>query len=156
MTEMQALPRVAICLAAFNGTRWLDEQLDSILRQEGVLPTVYVSVDCSTDGTEAWIDRRAADDSRIVVLPHGKRFGTAAKNFFRLLREVDFAEFDYVSLADQDDIWLENKLFHAITRMESLSLDAFSSDVMAFWEDGHRQLVKKSYAQKKYDYFSRY
>ena len=95
--------KIAVCLAAFNGVRWLAEQLDSILAQEGVAVTVFVSVDQSSDGTEQWIDARAQVDSRIVVLPHGERFGGAARNFFRLLRDVDFSGFDYVSFADQDD-----------------------------------------------------
>ena len=99
-------PKIAVCLAAFNGTHWLTEQLDSILAQTGVAVTVFVSVDVSNDGTEDWVDVRAQADSRIVVLPHGENFGGAARNFFRILREVDLSKFDYVSFADQDDIWL--------------------------------------------------
>lgn len=143
MPEANAPPRVAVCLAAYNGCRWLDEQLDSILGQEGVVPTVFISVDRSSDGTEDLVDRRAMADGRLVVLPHGQRFGSAAQNFFRLLREVDFAGFDHVCFADQDDVWLTDKLRRAIEAGAALGADGVSSSVVAFWPDGHERLVRK-------------
>lgn len=151
MTQ-QSKPALAVCLAVFNGTRWLPEQLDSILAQTDVLVTVYVSVDLSTDGTEAWIDARAAEDDRIVVLPHGRRFGGAAPNFFRLLLDIDFNGFDYVSFADQDDVWLKGKLARAHEVLERSGADAYSSNITAFWPDGRELLVKKSQPQRRWDF----
>jgi rhamnosyltransferase len=151
MQPIQA-PSVAVCLAAFNGLRWLPEQLDSILIQSGVAITLFVSVDFSTDGTEEWIDLAAKRDSRIVVLPHGGRFGGAAGNFFRLLRDVDFSEFDYVSFADQDDIWLPGKLQRAHETLLVTGADAYSSNVMAFWPDGRKVLIEKSQQQVRWDF----
>jgi len=43
--------------------------------------TLFVSVDSSSDGTERWFDRLAENDARVVLLPHGRHFGGAAKNF---------------------------------------------------------------------------
>lgn len=146
------LPRIAVCLAAYNGVRWLDEQLGSILTQQGVDIAVFVSVDQSTDGTEEWIDARAKEDSRIVVLPHGERFGGAARNFFRLLREVDFSNFDYVSFADQDDIWFPVKLMHAHDVLQQKGADAYSSNFIAFWSSGRKVLIKKSQPQRAWDF----
>ena len=147
-----AFPSVAVCLAAFNGTRWLPEQLNSILDQTGVLVTVIVSVDQSSDKTEAWFDQRALADSRIVLLSHGERFGGASRNFFRIMREVDFHRFDYVSFADQDDIWLPNKLSCAHQLMLSTGADAYSSNVIAFWPDGREVLIDKSQEQVEWDF----
>lgn len=79
-------PRFLVCLAAFNGIKWLSVQLDSILAQSGIDVVVMVSVDRSSDGTEALIDARARDEPRLVVLPHGHRFGGAARNFFSFVR----------------------------------------------------------------------
>ncbi len=151
MTQ-RSLPALAVCLAVYNGTRWLPEQLDSILAQTDVTITVYVSVDQSTDGTEAWIDARAAQDARIVVLPHGRRFGGAAPNFFRLLLDVDFDGFDYVCFADQDDIWLPGKLARAHQVLVDGVADAYSSNITAFWPDGRELLVKKSQPQRRWDF----
>lgn len=145
-------PCFAVYLAAFNGTNWLSEQLDSILAQSGVAVTVFISVDVSTDGTEGWVSNFAKTDSRIVILPHGEKFGGAARNFFRILRDVDLSKFDYVSFSDQDDIWLPNKLLHAHEEISRTKVDAYSSNVTAFWPDGCEVLIKKSQSQVRWDF----
>lgn len=145
-------PAVAVCIAAFNGVRWLPEQIDSIISQAGVTVTVFVSVDLSIDGTEAWINQASIKNQNIVVLAHGRHFGGAAPNFFRLLSEIDFSNFDYVSLADQDDIWLPEKLSRAHQMLSETGADAYSSNVMAFWPDGRKALVEKSQKQVQWDF----
>lgn len=150
--DLILIPKIAVCLATFNGKSYLSEQLDSILTQTGVAVAVFVSVDVSTDGSEAWIDDKAQKDTRIVVLEHGERFGSAAKNFFRLLKDVDFSEFDYVALSDQDDIWQSDKLSHAIQKIQENALNGYSSNVTAFWPNGRQKLINKAQPQQQYDY----
>lgn len=132
--------------------QWIEEQINSIFKQSDVETTIFISVDLSKDGTYEWCKELAARNNRIVVLPYGERFGGAAKNFYRLIRHVDFSNFDFVSLADQDDIWLSDKLSHAISLIKTKNVDALSSDVIAFWDNGDEKLVKKSFKQKEYDY----
>lgn len=150
--DQTKLPSVAVCLAAFNGMQFLQQQTDSIFAQTGVHLTVFVSVDRSSDGTEEWFDKLQAADSRVVLLPHGEKFGGAATNFFRMLREIDFSQFDYISFADQDDIWQPDKLNRAVTCLCQQGADGYSSDVIAFWESGRNQYIKKSYPQQQWDY----
>ena len=144
---------VAVLLAAYNGISWIKEQVDSIFAQNAVDIDLYLSVDLSNDGTYEWCQSLAKSNPNVTVLPYGERFGGAAKNFFRLLKDVDFSDYDYVALADQDDIWLDNKLSHAIAGIEAKKVGAFSSDVTAFFTDGLEVLVKKSYPQKRLDHF---
>ena len=148
----QTLPNVAVCFAAYNGMLYLSEQIDSILAQTGVNIVVFVSIDTSSDGTEAWFDERAQEDGRIVVLSHGGKFGGAAQNFFRILREVDFTPFDYISFSDQDDVWLPSKLSRAHEVLMSAGADAYSSNVIAFWPDGRKILIEKSQPQVQWDF----
>lgn len=145
-------PAVAVCLAAYNGMRYLQQQVDSIFSQMDSDVTLFVSVDCSTDGTEEWFSRLQAKNSRVVLLPFGEKFGGAARNFFRVLREVDFSAFDYVAFADQDDIWLPGKLKRATDTLIEQGADGYSSDVVAFWESGRSFYIKKSYPQRRWDY----
>jgi len=145
-------PSVAVCLAAFNGMRHLPQQVASIFDQSGVDVTLFVSVDRSTDGTEEWFSRLQAENDRIVLLPFGEQFGGAARNFFRLLREVDFSAFDYVAFADQDDIWLPGKLKRASDQLSNNGAQGYSSDIVAFWEGGRTLYIKKSYPQRRWDY----
>ncbi|MCV2222704.1 glycosyl transferase [Pseudomonas sp. CFBP13508] len=143
---------IAVLLAAYNGVQWLPAQVESILKQKYVRVTIFVSVDSSSDGTEAFISQLSLDNSQIKILPYGERFGGAARNFFRLIRDVDFSDFDYVALADQDDIWLENKLAAAHDKISSSGASAYSGNVMAFWPDGREALLNKVQPQRTYDF----
>jgi rhamnosyltransferase len=144
---------VAVLLAAYNGQEWIVEQLSSILKQKGIIVTVYVSVDLSTDGTYELLQKLTLTHVNIKVLPYGERYGGAASNFFRLIRDVDFSSFDYVAFSDQDDIWFDWKLRRAISMLDDSGSVAYSSDMTAFWPDGREQILKKSYKQCKYDHF---
>lgn len=150
--EHQRFPRVAVLLAAYNGREWLPEQLSSILDQERVQVTVFVSVDKSSDGTEALVAEWATHDARVILLPGGERFGGAAKNFYHLLSTVDFSSYDYVSLADQDDIWLLDKLACAHHTLSQAGICAYSGNVTAFWPDGRQLLLDKAQPQRQYDF----
>lgn len=145
------MKRVAILLATYNGARWLTEQLDSLLGQRHVEVTIFVSDDHSSDATLTLLQARG--DSRLRLLPQAGRFGSAAGNFFRLLRDVDFSGFDAVSLSDQDDIWHADKLARALQQMEVQGADAVSGNVEAFWPDGRRRLIRKSQPQRRWDHY---
>lgn len=147
-------PRIAVLLAVFNGIQYIQQQLESICWQEGVEVEIFISVDLSSDGSEAWVSKQALSNSRIHVLPHGQRFGGAAPNFFRLIKEVSFDSFDYVCFADQDDIWLPKKLLRAVEILGDVktSIKAYSSNAIAFWDDGRTAFICKSQAQTQWDY----
>ena len=152
LKNAQPPPSVAVLLAAYNGLEWINEQIDTILSQKNIDINIFVSVDVSSDGTYEWCRDLAKRNSCIEVLPYGDHFGGAANNFYRLIYDVDFNKYNYIALADQDDIWLPDKLSHSVNILQKNDLDAYSSDVMAFWSDGRKKLVKKSYPQKRYDY----
>lgn len=143
---------VAVCLAAYNGRKWLKEQLQSIIKQENVTVTIFISVDRSNDGTENWINEFSKINNNIILLPTGCHFGGAASNFFRLLKDIDFSCFDYISLSDQDDIWYPDKLWRAIQVIQSQNSDCYSSNVLAFWKNGSKRLIDKAQPQVKWDF----
>ena len=144
---------VAVLLAAYNGMKWIEEQVDSIFLQKDIDIDIYISIDISSDSTYEWCQGLATKNTHIKVLPYGEKFGGAAKNFFRLIRDVDFSYCDYIAFSDQDDIWDSSKLYHAIKTIKQDELDGYSSNVIAFWSNGREKLVKKSFPQKKFDYY---
>ncbi len=152
MNDIKKVPSFAVLLAAYNGIRWLQSQVESILSQVDVRVTIFISIDPSSDGTEDWFKAVSAHDDRLIVLPVGEKFGGAAKNFFRLIRDVDFSKFDYVSFADQDDVWLLDKLSTAHKKISSSTASAYSCNVTAFWPEGRKLLLDKAQRQRKYDY----
>jgi len=144
--------KVAVLLAAYNGMQWIEEQLCSILSQEDVDVSIHISVGPSNDGTESWCASFAAVYSNVVLLPSAGPFGGASRNFFRLMRDVDLSIYDYVAFADQDDIWHIDKLGRACRLLQQVGTDAYSSNVLAFWPDGHTRLLDKAQAQVEWDY----
>lgn len=146
-------PNYLVMLAAYNGMEWISEQVKSILGQEGVTVTLLISVDRSNDGTEQWVTDLAETDPRVKFVAHGERFGGAARNFFRLVKDAPLDGFDFFSFADQDDIWLPNKLSHAAKVLLEKGVDGYSGNVTAFWPDGREALIVKSQPQVEYDYF---
>jgi rhamnosyltransferase len=144
--------KIAILLATHNGLRWLPEQVDSILGQQGVDVRLIVSDDMSMDGTIEWLQALAARDERVTLLPQAGPYGSAARNFYRLLCDADFSETDYISFSDQDDVWHADKLARAVALLQERKAAAVSSNVIAFWSDNRRQLVDKAQPQQAYDY----
>jgi rhamnosyltransferase len=145
-------PKVAVLLAAYNGMQWIEEQLASILSQSAVDVTVYISIDPSTDGTEAWCAEFANHHQGIILLPAAGSFGGASRNFFRLIRDVDFDGYDLIALSDQDDVWHADKLRRASEVIGARELDGYSSNVTAFWQGGRTHLVDKAQPQVTWDY----
>ena len=64
---------------------------------------------------------------------------------------VDLTDIDYIALADQDDIWKEDKLEKAIQKLEQ-GFDGYSSNVQAFWEGWPKKNNKKNQPQQKFDH----
>ena len=145
-------PAIAVVLAVYNGVEWLHEQLNSILKQDGVEVTIFISIDPSEDGSEDFCNQFAMQHRNIIVLPTKGQFGGASKNFFRLIRDVDFSSFDYFSYADQDDIWFASKLVTAVNKLMETKSDGYSSNVVAFWATGEHRLIEKAQPQCEWDY----
>ena len=135
------LPRVLVLLATFNGQNWVNEQIDSILSQEGVDLRIEIGDDASTDDTQSLIDSKWGNDPRIHLHAWAKSSGSAGGNFRRLYRLVNAEGFDFVALADQDDIWHPGKILAAIEAMGRTKAEGYSSAVRAFWPDGSAKVI---------------
>ena len=112
--------KICVIMSTYNGEKYLAEQLDSILHQEGVDVTLFVRDDGSSDGTPDLLRETASADDRFVFgTEQGKHLG-AAGNFISLVRQADT---DYCLFCDQDDIWEPEKisvLIQAMLEQEAL------------------------------------
>ena len=89
--------KVKVLLASFNGSNWIHEQINSVLGQIGVDVLIYVSDDCSDDVTRTILEKFALQEPRIQLLPKTLKFGSAGKNFYRLILDTDLTNCDYVA-----------------------------------------------------------
>lgn len=145
-------PCFAVFLAAYNGMDFIAGQIESILCQKNVDLQIFISVDQSSDGTEDFLAHWAQSESRLTLLPFGQQFGGAGPNFYRLIKEVDLTGFDYLSFADQDDLWHPEKLWRAHRVMTEHGALGYSSNVTAFWPSGKTQVVNKAQPQQCLDF----
>jgi glycosyltransferase involved in cell wall biosynthesis len=104
----------AILLATYNGARYLPEFLDSLCAQTFQDFCLYARDDQSTDDTLRILSSYA-DRLAIHLLPSHERLG-AAGSFFQLI-ESAAAGHEYYLLADQDDVWLTDKIERAVAAL---------------------------------------
>jgi glycosyltransferase involved in cell wall biosynthesis len=98
-------PLVSICLATYNGEKYLKEQLDSIVAQTYTNIELIVQDDYSTD-TTLEILQAYKEKLNITIYSNKKNLGYL-KNFESLLHKTNG---DYIALCDQDDIWEHDKI----------------------------------------------
>ncbi len=95
---------ISVCIATYNGAKYVSEQLASICQQLSEHDEIIVSDDGSTDGTLDVV--KAFGDPRIrIVKNNSQRCYTA--NFENAMK---YAQGDYIFISDQDDVWLPNKV----------------------------------------------
>lgn len=92
-------------MATYNGSKYIKEQIDSIVCQLSQDDELVISDDHSTDDTCSII-RSYENDGRVRLVMNGMKKGVT-HNFENALLH---AKGDIIFLADQDDVWLPNKI----------------------------------------------
>ena len=121
-------------MAAYNGEKYIREQIASILPQLSVDDELLVSDDGSTDGTLDVV--RSFGDDRIRLL-EGPRNGIVA-NFNHLLEN---AQGEYIFLSDQDDIWMPTKVETMLAALQSADCVVSDCEVV----DGELHTIDASF-----------
>lgn len=111
-------PYVAIILAAYNGARFLREQIESIQEQSWKQWKLFVRDDGSSDDSWQIVNTFLSTDSRIQLLDNRDHLGCLG-NYGVLLETAIAAGAHYVFLADQDDVWMRDKISLALQEMQA-------------------------------------
>lgn len=109
-------PAVTILLATYQGERFLQAQLDSLVAQEGVRLRVMASDDGSHDSTLAILKHFAAQHDIFAAQHDGPQDGASA-NFLSLLALVP-PDTGLLAFCDQDDLWLPGKMARAARMLQ--------------------------------------
>ena len=146
--------KVLVLMAVYNGEKFIEEQIKSILEQEGVEVFLLISDDNSTDKSVDIINKFIEIGAPIKLIRRSKGSGSAARNFLSLINSADFYQkFDAVAFSDQDDIWLPKKLFCTAKYMLNDKETLYMSNLIMWDENSDRRtLIRKSHKQKKYDF----
>ncbi len=98
---------ISILMSTYNGAAYIAEQLDSIIAQSVQDWQLVVRDDGSTDGTQEILRAYAEKDARIQMVEDKEKRG-AMRSYEWLLEQYGTGK--YVAFADQDDVWLPDKL----------------------------------------------
>ncbi|MDK1725892.1 glycosyltransferase [Dellaglioa algida] len=107
---------VAVLLATYNGEKYIEEQLKSILDQDFKNFTLFIRDDGSNDGTLDILSKYLNEDKRIKLISDEHSNTGQLRNFSALM---DYAtKYSYVFFSDQDDIWNENKISVSLSELK--------------------------------------
>ena len=134
--------KVAVLMSTYNGEKYLKEQIDSILNQKSVDVTLYVRDDGSSDNTMKIISSYDSSN-QVRIICDGENVGPGL-SFMKLLFHVvkEQEEYDYYAFADQDDIWLEEKLYMAINKINSKDKPVLYCSNQTLYQGGKEKGMK--------------
>lgn len=112
---------VAICMATYNGERYIREQIDSILQQSYDDWILFIRDDHSNDRTVDILNEYVNHYLQKIVLIDDRNIqgGSSKRNFAEILNWVNkHYKFNYFMFSDQDDYWLPTKVETSIKRIK--------------------------------------
>jgi len=107
---------ISVCMATYNGEKYIKEQLDSILCQLSEADEVIISDDGSIDATIKIINEY--NDARIKLYLNTNRKGVVG-NFENSIKK---AKGEFIFLADQDDVWMISKIEKCVKLLKDYDL----------------------------------
>lgn len=113
--EKEKMKKVQVLLSAYNGEKYLAEQIESILQQDYREVSLLIRDDGSTDHTLDII-RAYSEQYENIAYYAGENLGVQ-KSFFHLMQHADETA-DYYAFSDQDDVWLPEKIRRAVELLD--------------------------------------
>jgi glycosyltransferase involved in cell wall biosynthesis len=129
------MPTVSVCMATYNGEKYIFTQTKSIIDQLSNHDELVVSDDGSTDKTIAVL--QSFNDSRIKIVYNNGNKGPIG-NFQNALTH---SKGEYIFLADQDDVWFHNKIETMVSLLNKY--DVITCDCAIV--DDNLNILKDSY-----------
>lgn len=140
------MTKISILLSTYNGEKYLREQLDSLLQQEGVEFQIFVRDDGSTDGTCDILQEYA--DKKALTFVKGENLGFS-KSFSWLINNAPKA--DFYSCCDQDDVWLPTKVLDGVSALKQENLPALFFTSLNVVDEKLNLITKNSHSHYNND-----
>lgn len=126
--------KISVCLATYNGEKFIEEQLRSILTQTINVDEIVISDDNSNDNTLKIIE--GINSSKIKIYKNENN--GIISNFENALSK---ASGDYIFLCDQDDIWHQEKVERVINQLDKCDLVVHDAEIV----DKELNLIHESF-----------
>lgn len=142
--------KISVCMATFNGEKFIKEQVQSIIKQLSATDEIIISDDGSTDETinivSAFLDPRirlVQNDSSQFKPNKQSRSYQVTRNFENAL---SYATGDYIFLSDQDDVWEEDKVEGCLLLLKDKKINLIVHDANVV--DESDKVIARSYFEK--------
>ncbi len=139
----QLRKKVSIVVCTYNGSRYIRQQLDSIINQTYPLYEIIIQDDLSSDDTETIVKEYIQKYPYISFFKNSKRLGYNL-NFKTASMK---ATGDFVALSDQDDVWMPQKIEMQMMTIKDHDI-CFSSHLCGT-DMEHTNLVSSNYSLEK-------
>lgn len=116
--------KISVCIATYNGEKYIEEQIKSILYQIGEDDEIIISDDHSNDDTLKVI--KSFNDDRIKIYLNENEKGYT-KNFENAMKK---AQGDIIFLSDQDDVWKNNKVNIMLNKLKNADMVVSDAEVV--------------------------
>lgn len=125
---------VSIVMATYNGEKYLEEQIESILSSTYQDFELDIFDDGSKDSTMEILDRYQRQYPDKIFVSQNKTNLGVTHNF---LNAVNRTTADYVMLCDQDDVWKKDKIARTLKRMRQMEVQFGKELPIAIFTDAH-------------------
>lgn len=117
-------------MATYNGEKYIEQQIESILNQNSIELTLWISDDGSNDQTVAICEKYARKYKNVFFRANECNKGLA-KNFMDMVYDADLDRFSYYAFSDQDDYWQQDKIISAVSCLKEFDQQAalYYSDI---------------------------
>ena len=126
--------KISVALCTYNGEKFIQEQIDSILNQSRKVDEIVVCDDGSTDKTIEILNNYSKKNPNLFKIYRNEINLRSVKNFEKA---ISICSGDIIFLSDQDDIWIENKVEEYIKYFnENPTIDVLASNGFCIDENG--------------------
>jgi len=138
---------ITICLATYNGEKYLAEQIESLLNQTFTEWILLIHDDNSKDKTVDIIKEYIKQyPEKIKYIDDYISYGGASQNFSFLLEQTNT---EYIMFCDQDDVWLDTKIEETINKMHEIEKSNKDEAILIFTDllvvDKNLKVINKSF-----------
>ena len=141
---------VEILMSTYNGVRWMDEQIESIVNQTYADWRLAVRDDGSSDDTIGRLREWQTRLGNKMTIIEGRNVGVI-KSFEQLLLQCTS---EYCMLCDQDDFWKPEKVEMTMNEMHTIEIQKPDMPAMVFTSvdlvDGNLKPLGKTFFQQNH------
>ncbi|MGG7213287.1 glycosyltransferase family 2 protein [Clostridium nigeriense] len=128
---------VSIITPTYNCGKFIEETIESVLKQSHENWEMIIVDDCSTDNTKEVVEKYTKNDHRIKYYILDKNSGAAVTR----TKAMELAKGNYIAFLDSDDLWMEDKL--------KRQLDFMKNNDYAFTCTAYEQIDEMGYPLNK-------